>query len=158
MSPESDARPAVRDIGGMLFAAGFIALAIWALSQTGRMSPLGAVFPRTIASAMIVFAASYLIIALLRPRVPAEQASGSPLRRVVFLLMLFAWVLLLEPLGFFVASVIGFGLVCTVANYHTWDWRRVLLYIAITIAMVGGFQWLFAELLLVPLPEGRLFR
>lgn len=147
-----------RDIGGLLFALGFIALGIWALLETGGMSRMGAVFPRTVASAMIVFAGAYVLIALLRHGLPTERAAGSAARRVIFLLILLGWVLLLDPLGFFVASVIGFGLVCTVANYDAWHWRRALLYIAITLAMVGGFQWLFAELLQVPLPEGRLLK
>lgn len=157
-SPETSPGKPYRDIGGLLFAVGFIALGVWALIKTDDMSRLGAVFPRTVASAMIVFAAGYVILALLRLGLPTEQPAGSTARRVVFLVILLAWVLLLDPLGFFVASVLGFGLVCTVANYDAWHWRRALLYIAITLAMVGGFQWLFGELLLVPLPEGRLFR
>lgn len=157
-APETSPGTPYRDIGGLLFALGFIALGVWALSKTGGMSRLGAVFPRTVASAMIAFAAAYVLIALLRRGLPTERAAGSAARRVVFLLILLGWVLLLDPLGFFVASVIGFGLVCTVANYDAWHWRRALLYIAITLAMVGGFQWLFAELLQVPLPEGRLFK
>jgi hypothetical protein len=156
--PVSSPATPYRDIGGLLFALGFIALGVWALVETGEMSRLGAVFPRTVASAMIVFAGAYVLIALLRRGLPTERAAGSAVRRVVFLLILLGWVLLLDPLGFFVASVIGFGLICTVANYDAWHWRRALVYIGITLLMVGGFQWLFAELLLVPLPEGRLFK
>lgn len=157
-SPETSPGKPYRDIGGLLFAVGFIALGIWALIKTDDMSRLGAVFPRTVASAMIVFAGAYVLLTLLRHGLPTERASGSAARRVVFLLILLGWVLLLDPLGFFVASAIGFGLICTVANYDAWHWRRTLLYIAITLFMVGGFQWLFGELLQVPLPEGRLFK
>ncbi len=59
-----------RDIPGIAGSAVFIVVGVLAFWGARDFSPLGSVFPRTMAVAMVVFAAAYIAMALLRPSAP----------------------------------------------------------------------------------------
>lgn len=146
-----------RDPGGGLFAAGFILVGAWALYETREMSPLGAVFPKTIASAMIVFALVSLVRSLLRPREVEQRGAGeSNLRRALLVGLMVSWVALVPVLGFATASLLAFCLIAVIANHDPWSARRVLAYGITAVSVVTGFHALFAWALRVPLPQGLL--
>jgi len=146
------------DIAGIGFAIGFVALGVAALYGSREMSPLGSVFPRTVAGALIVFAFAYIVEALLRGvEQPARSQSESTLRRALLVGCMLGWALLLTVLGFVVSSVIGFALLSAVASYQRWTWKRTLLYLFANAVVVLGFFALFHYALLVPLPKGLLF-
>lgn len=146
-----------RDYGGMAFAAAFILLGVWALLETREMSSLAAVFPRTIASAMIVFAIGYIVLAVLRPLLarPSRPFESTP-RRVLLGILLLAWILLMPVLGFVTTSLIAFIALTAVANYHAWTPFRLIVYPVTAVCVVAGFYALFAYALKVPLPQGLL--
>lgn len=153
MSPERR-----RDRGGLLFAAGFIGLALVALWQSRDMTTLGAVFPRTFAVAMLVLAVAYIVRQWLRPgSAGSDPPGGSLLRRTLLVAVLAGWILALPWLGFIVTSLVSFVLLSLVAAFEPWNWRRTLIHLAVAGITVAGFYYLFARLLLVPLPEARLF-
>lgn len=145
-----------RDYGGMLFAAGFIALGAWALWEARTFTTHGAIFPRAIASAMIACAIAYILVAFARPLFakPRTGSESTP-RRLLFAVLMFAWIALIPVLGFAVASLLAFVVLMVVANYDPWTPFRVIVYAMTAVCVVAGFYVLFAYGLKVPLPEGR---
>ena len=146
-----------RDYAGIAFAVGFIALGIWAISETREMSDMGATFPRTIGIAMIVFSLAFIVLSVVgKGRARALPEAGSTPKRVVLIVVTLAWVLLLSIVGFYVTSLVAFVALCFVANYDPITPRMVLIWIASAFGVVTAFYLLFAKALLVPLPTGIL--
>ncbi len=147
-----------RDYGGMLFAAGFIIIGAWALWETRAFTPLGAIFPRAIASTMIVFAASYVVVAILKPLLGKDSRSAeSTPRRVLLGVLMVAWIAALSVLGFFTSSLIAFVLLMVISNYDRWTPFHLIVYPITAVCVVAGFYALFAYALKVPLPTGLFF-
>jgi putative tricarboxylic transport membrane protein len=147
-----------RDVGGMVFAALFVLLGAYALWDTQDISPLGSVFPVTMASAMMLLSLLYIGVALARPGPARERDSGeSTPRRVLLVVVLFAWVASMPWLGFALSGLGGFLLLAAVAHHDPWTPRRTLVYGLVGVAVVAGFQALFAIALKVPLPKSALF-
>ncbi|WP_119680843.1 tripartite tricarboxylate transporter TctB family protein [Indioceanicola profundi] len=148
------------DYGTIVVSAIFILLGIWVLSQTGEMSPLGSVFPRTIATVMIVCSAVLIVVTLLRGRKLQAAASGSvesTPRRVALIMVMGAWILLMPVLGFFTTSLIAFVALLAVANYDPLPARTMAWYALAAVLTVGAFYLLMTRVLLVPVPKGLLF-
>ena len=147
-----------RDTASLLSAVGFIVLGAAALYHTRDMSPLGSVFPRTIASAMILFALSYVVWRWLKSHAaPGAFAGGSHLRRAALAAVMLAWALLLTRVGFLATSVAATLLLLAIANYDRWTPLRGLAYVASALGIVLGLYAVFRYGLLVPLPTGALF-
>ena len=145
------------DRGTLFFCVVFMALGgamVWAAQS---MTPMGAVFPRTIGLAMAVIAAVLFVVTLVRRGEAASHPPGSTPRRVALVLVMAAWVALLPTLGFFAASGLAFLALVLVANYEPWSVKRALVYGASAVALLAGFYVLFVELLHVPAPRGMLF-
>lgn len=147
-----------RNHGAIAFAAGFCLLGIWALYETREISELGAVFPKTVAGAMIVFSIAYIGYELLRPSLERAltQPESTP-RRILLVVVMLGWVALMPVVGFIASSAVAFALIIIVANYDTWGRSRILAYSITAVGVVGGFYALFVYALKVPLPEGALF-
>ena len=148
-TPKVDAR-------GVIGAAVFIVVGALAIYYSGEFSPLGSVFPRTIAAAMIVFAAVYIVTALLRKHAMEPQPRGSVARRSLLAVTMLAWVLLIEPLGFLSTSIICYAAVLVIANYDRWTARSTVAYAAVGAAVLGGLYGTFRFALQVPFPSGLL--
>lgn len=147
-----------RDIASFVSALGFIVLGGLALYYTRDMSPLGSVFPRAIGSAMIVFSAVYIVWRWFKPHLGAEViGGGSHLRRTLLAVVMLAWALLLNRLGFLETSLLAAVLLLVVANYDRWTPVRTAAYLAATLGIVFGLYAVFRYGLLVPLPTGALF-
>lgn len=147
-----------RDIASFVSALGFIVLGGLALYYTRGMSPLGSVFPRAIGSAMIVFSAVYIVWRWFKPHLGAEViGGGSHLRRTLLAVVMLAWALLLNRLGFLETSLLAAVLLLVVANYDRWTPVRTAAYLAATLGIVFGLYAVFRYGLLVPLPTGALF-
>lgn len=141
----------------LIVPLGFIFLGILALSGTRDMSPLGSVFPRTIASAMILFSAMDIVWRWLKSRPAEPQLAGSAIRRLLLVAIMLLWALLLQTVGFFITSVGASLLLLLVANYDRWTLARAVSYVVGTLTVVGGVYSVFAFGLKVPLPSGILF-
>jgi putative tricarboxylic transport membrane protein len=144
------------DIRGIIGAVIFIIAGVLGIYYSGDFSPLGAVFPRTIAAAMIVLSAVYIVVALLKREVPEAQPAGSAARRVLLAITMLAWALLLDPLGFLSTSIICYAAILVIANYDRWTPRRALLYTAVGMFVLGGLYGTFRFALQVPFPAGIL--
>jgi hypothetical protein len=134
---------------------GVAAAALWA---SRGFSELGRVFPVAIAATILVAGAALVLRILTGREAPSEAAGGSPVRRLLLVLVAAAWVLLLEPLGFMAASLLGFLAASGVATFEPLGVLGWLKRMGIAAAVVLGLALLFERALLVPLPQGWLWR
>lgn len=149
----SDPRP-TRDLPGIVGSVLAITAGSLAWHHAGDFSPMGAVFPRAVATAMMVAAAAYIATALLRPSVRPQGAAGSTWRRVALVIVMAAWSMLLEKVGFLTTSAACFAAILVIANYDRWTPRTAAVYALAGAVVVGGLYGVFRFLLLVPLPQG----
>lgn len=145
-----------RDLPGIAGSLLFMAIGTLALVYSGDFSTLGAVFPRTVATAMIVLSAIYVAVALRRPRTPEPRARGSASRRISLIVAMLLWSVLLDRLGFLTSSIAAFAALLAIANYDRWTPRKAVIYAAVGIAVIGGLYAIFRFGLRVPLPSGML--
>jgi len=145
-----------RDLHGIAGSVAAIAGGALAWHYAEDFSAMGAVFPRTVAAAMILLALVYIAVAVLRPAVPAAPKPGSTWRRVALVVVLAAWSVLLERVGFLATSVVCYALILVITNYDRWTPRRAVGYAAAGALVLGVLYAVFRFALQVPLPEGLL--
>lgn len=148
--------PLRRDTPGIAASAVFIIIGSLAIWGARDFSPLGAVFPRTISAAMILFAAVYIAMALLRPQATAPKPAGSNWRRGALIAVLLAWSFLFERFGFLATSVLAYAAILVIANYDRWTPRLAVIYTVVGALVLGGLYAIFQFALQVPLPKGLL--
>jgi hypothetical protein len=145
----------------MVTAAVFILVAVVALWDTTTMVDADSyVFPRAVAIAMIVFCMLLIAWGLIRPGSGNGEASApgaSTARRVSLVLAMLVSTALMPWLGFLISGFAAFVSIMFIAMYDNWTPFRKLVYPLVCAAFVVGFYFLFAQLLLVPLPVGSLF-
>ncbi len=145
---------AKRDVRGIVGCALAIVGGALAFYHAKEFTPLGSVFPRTIAAAMMIFAAVYIAVALIRPGEQPAQPRGSPWRRAALVAVMAAWSIFLEEVGFLTTSVAAYAAILVIANYDRWTPRRAVVYVAASAIVLGGLYAIFRFVLQVPLPEG----
>jgi putative tricarboxylic transport membrane protein len=148
--------PVKRDVPGMVGCAILIAIAAVAIYYSKDFSALGSVFPRTIGAAMILFSLLYIVVAWVRPAPAKVHERGSLWRRTSIAIVMLAWALLLERVGFLSTSVIAFTVLTAAANYDRWTPRRLVGYTVAAALILGGLYAIFTYALQVPLPRGIL--
>jgi putative tricarboxylic transport membrane protein len=153
-----------RDTGSIVLALLFIAIGIFAITGTADMTPLGAVFPTTIAFGLIAFCLLLIADHLRRPRAPGTLSSADPAatpasawRRATVAAALAAWIVLIPQLGFAVASALGFVGVTAIANHDRLSPVRALAYAGVALITVAAFYALMAQVLLIRMPAGLFF-
>lgn len=142
------------DLHGIAGSVLAIAGGMLAWYFAGDFTPMGSVFPRTIAVVMIATAVVYIAVSFLRPMRQPAQAVGSVWRRVALVAVMVAWSTLLEKVGFLSTSVACFAAILVIANYDRWTPRMAAIYAFASALVVGGLYAIFRFVLQVPLPEG----
>ncbi len=153
---EPGKKPQGRDLPGIIGSAAFFVVGVLAFWGARDFSRLGSVFPRTIAAAMVLFAAVYIVMALLRPQAPAARPAASTWRRGALMAVLLAWSFLFEHIGFLSTSVLAYAAILVIANYDRWTPRLAVTYTAVGAIVAGGLYSVFYFVLQVPLPRGLL--
>jgi putative tricarboxylic transport membrane protein len=143
-----------RDVPGLVGCGLAVVLAGLALANSGEFSPLGSVFPRTIAGLMIVLALMYAVVAFQARSKPRVAEAGSNPRRLGTMAVLLAWAFLLQPLGFLFTSACASLLLLLLAQHERWTPRAALLQGASVLLVLAALYGLFRFALLVPLPVG----
>lgn len=147
-----------RDIGGMVAAAILIAIGAVALYDTTTYSDIdSAVFPRTVAIALMLSAIGYIVYALVRGERTVRAPGGSYPRRIALVAGMLGAVVAMPWIGFVASGLVAFFCLTLVAMHDPWTPGRMILYPLVGVAIVLGFFALFRYGFLVPLPEGRLF-
>jgi len=150
------------DLSGIIVAAVLILVACVALWDTTNMVDADSfVFPRAVAVAMIVFSIIFIVLQLINPSIgrndEAGISGGSNSRRTGLVVAMVGSALLMPWLGFLISGVMAFGCIMLLAMHDEWTLKLRLIFPLVGLVVVVGFYFLFAELLLVPLPTGSLF-
>ncbi len=146
----------VVDMRGVIASVGVFVVGVLVIMASSEFDALGAVFPRAIATLMMVLAVCYVFFALRRPSRGVQIPAGSQWRRVAMFGVMLAWALLLEPLGFLATSLLCYGAALLISNYDRWTPRMALLYCGSGAVILVGLFLLFRLVLQVPLPSGIL--
>ncbi|MCP4126344.1 MAG: tripartite tricarboxylate transporter TctB family protein [Gammaproteobacteria bacterium] len=150
------------DISGMVVAVILILIAALAIWDTTDMTDADSfVFPRAIAISMISFCTLFIVRQMISPSIEKNDEAGgeggSTARRIGLVLAMIVSSLLMPWLGFLISGILAFGSIMMLAMYDEWTLSRRLVFPLAGIVIVIGFYFMFAELLLVPLPVGTLF-
>ena len=164
MSNDDQTRPA-RDAGTAIVAALLVIFGAAAIADTSTYADFdSAVFPRTVASALILLSLAVLVRWLAQRMGLVSVAStetvadgGSWTRRIALIVVMLAAALAMPWLGFLVTALVTFAALLVVAMHDPWTPARIVVYPLVGLAIVIGFYFLFAKLLMVPLPTGRWF-
>lgn len=146
------------DAGAVAIAALLMLVAVAALWQSREFSALGAIFPRTIGTALAVGSAVSLWRSL-RGRAPRSRgiARDGAMRSLLLVLVIAGWIAALERVGFAVAGVIGFVALAAITDRESLSVGRLIRFLLAAVLVVIGFQVLFVYGLKVQLPSGMLF-
>jgi hypothetical protein len=135
-----------------------VALGLWA--QTGDLQYNGKVFPILLAMLLIVLSSIQFVQSYLKkgPR-PGKSGEIEETREdwkyIFFALpLIFAWIFLLDVLGFVVTSVIFLTILTVILDLRRPTWRRTFSIVLIYTTVAFVFWLTFHKLLLVPLPTG----
>lgn len=149
-----------RDTAGMGIVVLLVLMAVWAITQTSEMSPLGSVFPITICATLIVFSIVLFAMNLLRKPAGAksgDQTSESVSRRIALIVVMGFWVLAIPLTGFWVSAILAFLSLARVSCYEVMPAKRIIVETLAGFAIVTGLYWLMADVLLIRMPSGLLF-
>ncbi|NNU80501.1 tripartite tricarboxylate transporter permease [Halovulum dunhuangense] len=135
----------------------FAALAIGALVLAEALNPEAAVFPQTIAWAMLVFAVIGLARLFLTRRVIASQVTGSVPRMILVPVVMMVAVVAVPVLGFGAAGLVLSLALVVVAGHGSPGVGVVAVRLAAVAAVAVLVTLGFREILSVPLPRGMLF-
>ena len=150
------------DLGGIIVAVIMIIVGGVAIWDTTNMSdPDSFVFPRAIASAMMLLSVIFIIKQLIAPSIGENSEAGiiggSYLRRVGLVIAMIGSALIMPWVGFMISGLLAFGCIMLLAMYDQWTLRLRIVFPLVGVVIVVGFYFMFAELLSVPLPTGSLF-
>jgi hypothetical protein len=135
-----------------------LAIVLIFAAQLRGITFFGLVFPQAVLWGLGLCAGALLVIALVRRQASKQDIEAPQLGTVtVALLLMVAWIALMERLGFYVTSVLVFGLEMLLidpAARNVKSFIRSLVGVAIELAV---FYIAFSTMLEVPLPRGILF-
>lgn len=162
MKTKMEGKTESMDKGGVVVALMLIVVAIIALWDTTHMvDPDSFIFPRAVAVSLIGFSTLFILIQIIAPYTGTNDeeglTGGSNLRRIGLVTMMVMSSALMPWLGFLISGVVAFIAIMLFAMYDEWTPRLKLVFPLVGVAIVTGFYFLFAELLLVPLPVGAIF-
>jgi hypothetical protein len=133
----------------------FIAAALLFWSQTGGLQYNCSIFPRLLIIFMILLSAAMLIQTfLIAPPKTVSLIPESLKYIMTSTAVVFAWIYLLNILGFIVSSVVCLTILTVILDLKKPTLIRTLSSIAVYTLMVVAFWLIFHSFLLVPLPTG----
>lgn len=151
---------AARDWPGAAVALGFAAVGGYAVVSSLSMTPLGAIFPRTIGAVLAALALTQLSRCLAgrggASTLEDGARGGSTRRRASLAAVMLAWVVAFPLIGFAVSSLVAGSLLMAIAEFDKLTPRRLATRLLLVAAMVAVFYWLMASVLHIPMPRAWL--
>lgn len=139
------------DLSGFMV---FGAVGLVALSETARLNPDAAVFPKTIAIAMLCLVGAGVLKVVLTREVTSSEVVGSKTRMILVPAIMLASVALMPLLGFYLSALL-LGLALVLPSQHDRFSSRGWAYLLVGILIVIlGSSWLFNTVFSVPLVKG----
>jgi putative tricarboxylic transport membrane protein len=155
-----DAPNGRRDVAGMVCAAGFVLVGLYIFLGAQGMSQVGSIFPTTIAVGIIAFSLALIVAIVTGRAAPAmlrKESERGTSHRLGLAAVMAIWVALLSVIGFVVTSLAAFAAIMVIADYDRPRLRTWVIWTASGVAIVLGFWWIMAEVLLLRMPAGVLF-
>jgi hypothetical protein len=141
-----------RDFPGLAGALAGMAVAGLVVYDARNFSELGRVFPITVALVVLIAGTALSVRILWGQERAAPPPGGSNARRLALVVSALVWVALLQPLGFVLASLVGFLAASAAASFERPSLRLVIEHALAALLLAGGAWLLFVRLLQVPLP------
>lgn len=149
------------DWAGAIAALAFAGTGLFAIVESLAMTPLGAIFPRTIGAVLLGLSLLQLVRCLTgrggASVLEEGETGGSTLRRLILAVVLMLWVMLFPVVGFVVTSLVAALGLMVIAEFEALTPRATVLRVAIVSAMVFLFHWLMVAVLHIPMPRALLF-
>jgi putative tricarboxylic transport membrane protein len=153
-----------KDWVGAVGSAFFAFLGVYVFVTSFAMSPMAAMFPRTIGAAMAVLAVLQIAASLTglsgeaveRGSSLADQAESLG-RRLALLATMIAWALLFPVIGIFVTSLAACLILMIAGRFGRQTPLQLAIWLAAVLVMVVVFYLLMASVLNIPMPRGLLF-
>jgi putative tricarboxylic transport membrane protein len=154
-----------KDIAGAVGSTFFVVVGLYIFVASLSMTPMAAMFPRTIGAVMAGLALLQIFAALTgRSGAAIEQGAGMSQqaeglgRRLTLLATMVGWALLFPAVGMFVTSLAACVALMFTAQFGRVSHARLAAYLAAVLAMVIIFYLLMVNILNLPLPRGLLFQ
>jgi putative tricarboxylic transport membrane protein len=151
---------AARDWPGTITALIFAGLGGYAVSGSLGMTPMGAIFPRTIGLILIVLAVIQTVRCYTGHGGASEleegTTGGSVWRRVGVGTVVLAWALLFPVVGFIVTGFLAVVALMLLAEFEPLPPKQLGIRLGIAGVMVGLFYWLMVAVLYIPMPQAWL--
>lgn len=152
-----------RDWAGAVASAFFACVGIYVFAASFAMSPMAAMFPRTI-GAVLAGLALIQIAAAVTGRSARSVEAGASLaeqteglgRRLILLGCMIGWALLFPVVGMLVTSLAACVILMLTAQFGRLSPQRLAVYLATILAMVVLFYLLMTRVLNIPMPRGLL--
>lgn len=153
-----------RDIAGIVGSVFFFLVGAGVFAMSFEMTPLAAMFPRTVGAALALLAAFYVFAAMRGYRGEAvengstvgEQAEGLG-RRIVLLATMIGWALLFPVVGMFVTSLAACAILMFTGLFERLSPGRLAIQLGAVLALVICFYLLMNSVLNIPMPRGIFF-
>lgn len=153
-----------RDIAGIVGSAFFLLVGAAVFAMSFEMTPMAAMFPRTVGAALALLAAFYIFAAMRGYRgeavengtTVAEQAEGLG-RRIVLLVTMISWALLFPVIGMFVTSLAACVILMFTGLFERVSPGRLAIQLGAVFTLVVCFYLLMNSILNIPMPRGILF-
>jgi len=142
------------DLAGFLIFGG---VALVALIETARLNPDAAVFPKTIAIAMLCLVGAGALKVAFTREVTSSAVAGSSLRMILVPAIMLGAVALMPSLGFYISALIlGLALILP-AQHESFSTRGWVYLIIGIVVVILGCSWVFNNVFSVPLAKGSLW-
>lgn len=150
-----------RDRLGSVLLLAFVAT-LWA--QRNYITKFGGLFPDIVMEIMTALLVLALVLSFTRYAAIKEPEGGAkkgePVKWVPMIVVgvvLLAWTVFLQTLGFALSGVLGFAGICWYLGGCPWDWKEITKAVVVALALTYLLIFLFEYLLEVPLPAGTIF-
>lgn len=151
---------ATRDWPGALVALGFAGVGGYAVSGSLAMTPLGAIFPRTIGLVLIGLSILQAVRCLAgrggASLLEEGQTGGSTARRVALGVVMLIWALAFPVVGFIVTGLAAVVALMVIAEFDRLTAQALVLRIAMAALLVAVFYGLMTRVLFIPMPRAWL--
>lgn len=128
-------------------------------TESREFTQFGQLFPQVIVIILGVLSLALLILSFVKPKqikLFNKEEGISFLPVIIAVLLMIAWVFIIQLLGFLVTSTIFFSLMVILFDRKKHRAIHYLVRIGIVIVVTVSFYLFFAQLLLVPFPRGVL--
>ena len=150
-----------RDWPGAVASAVFACVGLYVFLASFAMSPMAAMFPRTIGAVLAGLASIQIAAALTGRSARSTEAGGSLTeqtegltRRLVLLGCMIGWAVLFPVIGMLVTSLAACVILMLTAQFGRLSPARLAAYLGTILVMVAVFYLLMTRVLNIPMPRG----